>query len=283
MRYAQLVMGPAGSGKSTYCSTLAKHGQITRRGIQVVNLDPAAEYFDYEVLADIRELINLEDAMEDESLHFGPNGGLVFCMEYFVQNMDWLEEQLGQVEDDYILFDCPGQIELYTHLNVMRQLVDVLQNWNFRVCGIFILDSQFMVETTKFFSGTLTALSAMVNLEIPHVNVLSKMDLLNKKARRQMERYLEPDIYLLDEESNQKWSKKYRLLSETIAKLIDDYSLVRFMPLDINDEDSIENLMLTIDNAIQYGEDLDVRTKDFDTDVPEADNEYYSGGHDDAD
>ena len=38
MRYAQLVMGPAGSGKSTYCSTLSQHAQVSRRSIQVVNL-----------------------------------------------------------------------------------------------------------------------------------------------------------------------------------------------------------------------------------------------------
>ena len=30
---------------------------------------------------DIRDLIQLDDAMEDEELRFGPNGGLVFCME----------------------------------------------------------------------------------------------------------------------------------------------------------------------------------------------------------
>lgn len=36
--------------------------------------------FDFH-LADIRELIQIDDAMEDEDLHFGPNGGLVFCME----------------------------------------------------------------------------------------------------------------------------------------------------------------------------------------------------------
>lgn len=46
--------------------------------------------------------------MEDESMKFGPNGGLIFCMEYLVQNIDWLQEQIGEVEDDYILFDCPG-------------------------------------------------------------------------------------------------------------------------------------------------------------------------------
>lgn len=47
--------------------------------------------------------------MEDPSLRFGPNGGLVFCMEYFANNFDWLEESLGHVDDDYVLFDCPGE------------------------------------------------------------------------------------------------------------------------------------------------------------------------------
>lgn len=60
------------------------------------------------VVADIRELIEVDDVMEDESLRFGPNGGLVFCMEYFANNFSWLEESLGHVEDDYVLFDCPG-------------------------------------------------------------------------------------------------------------------------------------------------------------------------------
>ena len=48
--------------------------------------------------------------MEDEDLRFGPNGGLVFCMEYLVQKFDWLEEQLDENEDDYMLFDCPGTV-----------------------------------------------------------------------------------------------------------------------------------------------------------------------------
>jgi hypothetical protein len=31
---------------------------------------------------DIRELISVDDVMDDEFLKMGPNGGLVFCMEY---------------------------------------------------------------------------------------------------------------------------------------------------------------------------------------------------------
>ena len=58
--------------------------------------------------------------MEDEELRFGPNGALLFCMQYLMENSDWLKEELGENEDDYILFDCPGQIELYTHMNTIR-------------------------------------------------------------------------------------------------------------------------------------------------------------------
>jgi len=39
--------------------------------------------------------------MEDEELKFGPNGGLIFCMEYLMENMDWLQRQLsGGIGDD---------------------------------------------------------------------------------------------------------------------------------------------------------------------------------------
>ncbi|CAG4933898.1 unnamed protein product [Colias eurytheme] len=181
----KLVVRPAGSGKSTYCSTMVKHATDSKRLIEVVNLDPAAEHFDYQPLVDIRELIHLDDAMEDEELQFGPNGGLVFCMEYIAI----LEEQLGDVDDDYILFNC--QIELYTHLPVIKRLVDQLEKWYFRICVVFMIDSQFMVDGAKFLSGTMAALSVMVNLELPHVNILTKMDLLSKSARRQPEKTLE--------------------------------------------------------------------------------------------
>ncbi|XP_015524516.1 GPN-loop GTPase 3 [Neodiprion pinetum] len=270
MRYAQLVMGPAGCGKSTYCSTMVQHATDEKKVIEVVNLDPAAEYFDYEPLVDIRELIHLDDAMEDQELKFGPNGGLVFCMEYLLENSKWLEEQLGDVDEDYIIFDCPGQIELYTHMTVIRQLVDMLQNINFRICGVFLLDSQFMVDGSKFLSGTMAALSVMINLELPHINILTKMDLLSKGARKQLDRYLEPDPHsLLADMEKGHWNQKYRNLTEALGRLIEDYSLVRFYPLNIKDEENIADIRLTIDNIIQYGEEADVKMKDFDE--PEQD------------
>uniref|UniRef100_A0A1B0GJX5 GPN-loop GTPase 3 n=1 Tax=Lutzomyia longipalpis TaxID=7200 RepID=A0A1B0GJX5_LUTLO len=280
MRYAQLVMGPAGCGKSTYCATMQRHAMDSKRVINIVNLDPAAEVFDYQPLVDIRDLINVEDTMEDEELHFGPNGGLVFCLEYLVKNSDWLKEQLcggsdedleGEPDDDYLIFDMPGQIELYTHLSVGRDLVQLLQSWNFQVCSVFLLDSQFMIDGAKFISGTMAALSVMVNIELPHVNILSKMDLLSKSARKQLDKYLEPDPMALLSEVNTEsaWGRKHQKLSEAIGSLIDSFSLVRFLSLDINDEESINEVLLIVDNIIQYGEDFDVKVQDFEQADPD--------------
>lgn len=69
---------------------------------------------------------------------------------------------------------------------------------------------------------------------------------------------------LSDVKSNTTWGKKYRHLSNRIGQIIEDYSLVQFVPLNIKDENSISDLQLTINTMIQYGEDQDVRMTDFD-------------------
>ena len=149
--------------------------------MHVVNLDPAADHFAYPVSADIRELISLEDVMEE--LNLGPNGALLYCMEYFEDSLDdWLSEALeGFGEDDCVIFDCPGQIELYSHVPAFKRFVQYLRDQGWSVCVVYLLDAQFVTDTTKFISGCMTCLSAMVQLELPHTNVLTKLDLVQNK------------------------------------------------------------------------------------------------------
>jgi GTPase SAR1 family protein len=122
------------------------------------------------------DLISLEEVMEE--LEFGPNGGLIYCLEYLVENLDWLETHLEDYEDDHLIIDCPGQIELYTHCNIMPAIVQCLHRLNYRVCGVYLLDSQFILDTPKFFAGIMSATAAMLQLGIPHINVMTKTDML---------------------------------------------------------------------------------------------------------
>ncbi|KAA8550506.1 hypothetical protein F0562_002190 [Nyssa sinensis] len=81
-----------------------------------------------------------------------------------------------------------GQIELFSHIPMLKNFADHLRHKNFNVCAVYLLDSQFMTDVTKFISGCMASLSAMVQLELPRVNILSKMDLVTN--RRDIEDYL---------------------------------------------------------------------------------------------
>ena len=57
----------------------------------------------------------------------------------------------------------------------------------------------------------------------------------------------------------------------SLSPKIEDYSLVRFIPLDPTDEESIGDLLLSIDTTLQFDEDQDVRIPR-DVDEDDADN-----------
>ncbi|KAF5943048.1 hypothetical protein HYC85_020690 [Camellia sinensis] len=221
--------------------------QTMRRTIHIVNLDPAAENFNYPVAMDIRELISLDDVMEEFGL--GPNGGLLYCMEHLDENLDeWLTEELDNFsDDDYLVFNCPDFTD-----SLLSSSVEHLKRKNFN----------YMTDVTKFISGCMASLSAMVQLELPHVNILSKMDLVTNK--RDIEDYLNPESHVLLSELNQRMAPQFEKLNKALIELVDQYSMVSFVSLDLRKESSIQYVLSQIDNCIQYGEDADVKVKDFD-------------------
>lgn len=266
-RYAQLVVGPAGCGKSTYISAMMEHSEACKRQMFAVNLDPAAEVFHYNPIVDIRELIQVDDIMEDEELRFGPNGALVYAMEYLMANVEWLTEKLGTTDDDYLLIDTPGQIELVSHFTLMKSFVKYLESQNFRVAVVFLLDSQFVSDISKYFSSLMVSLITLINLELPVINVLTKVDKIPKEASKFLDHLLEPTASLLEEQlpcfSKTKTDKFYKL-SQAFAQIIDDYSLHKFLPLSVANETLLGDVLFAVDNCIQYGEDTDVVVKDLD-------------------
>lgn len=143
---------------------------------------------------------------------------------YLLNNLDWLDDELNSYEDDYLIIDCPGQIELYTHIPLLPRLASYLStNLNFRISSTYLIDSQFMQDKTKFFAGVMSAMSCMLSLGISMVCVMSKMDLVkDKKGRlkREVGRYLDPDPDLLLEDVNEKTNPKFHALNKAVVGLV---------------------------------------------------------------
>jgi GPN-loop GTPase len=277
-KFGLLVMGPAGAGKTTFCTALIQHLQHSHRSCFYVNLDPAATDLAYTPDLDIRDLITLEDAMEEMS--YGPNGGLIFCFEFLLQNLDFLSNPIETLTEEFlIIFDLPGQIELYTHIPLLPELIKYLSRMgplNISLCAAYLLEATFVIDKAKFFAGTLSAMSAMVNMELPHINILSKMDLVKSQVnKKELRRFTDPDARLMEDEDtgrdaltrevevdvhnpgevdNIMTGGSFKALNRAVARLIDDFSMVSFLQLDVNDEDSVGAILSYVDDAIQYHE-----------------------------
>jgi GPN-loop GTPase len=235
--YGQVVVGPPGSGKTTFCEGMQQYLKLLGRDVSVINLDPANEgksigmnglndtttssspvaenkfnshsddedcksntetnsnkFLPYEALYDVcEEVVNLTSVMS--KLGLGPNGGLVYCMEYMEINIDSIIDTIEQrllaqqrlktnVDDQfnqpfYLLFDLPGQVELYTHSNCVHNILQrICKVLDLRLTAVQLIDSFYCVDAAKFISAALLGTTTMIRLELPTINVLSKIDLL---------------------------------------------------------------------------------------------------------
>ncbi|KAJ4379618.1 hypothetical protein N0V86_004799 [Didymella sp. IMI 355093] len=276
MPFAQLVIGPPGSGKSTYCDGMQQFMGAIERKCSVVNLDPANDHCSYEPAVDVRDLVTIDEIMEQESL--GPNGGILYALEELEHNFDWLEEGLKELGDDYILFDCPGQVELFTSHSSLRNIFFRLQKLGYRLVVIHLTDSIILSRPSLYVSSLLLALRSMLQMDLPHLNVLTKIDNLQNYPNLpfNLDFYTEvQDLhYLLPHLNREQTSgipgptlvganddvdmdeeeptSKFSALNKAIVELVEDFALVGFETLAVEDKKSMMTLLRAIDRAGGY-------------------------------
>lgn len=254
--YGQLVLGPPGAGKTTYCCKMSQLLKKLGRKVVVINLDPANDLMAYEPDIDIRDLIVLEEVMDQYKL--GPNGALLYCMEYLEKNIDWLLDQLHSDNSTNFIFDLPGQVELYCHHGSLNKIFSKLtKEGNLQLCVVHLIDSHHCSDAGKFIAALMLSLSAMLKIGLPHVNLLTKVDLLQKhtdKLSFGIDFYTEVlDLsYLLDCLDSDNFTNKYKKLNSAFVSIIEDYSLVTFQLVNMFKEESLLSVKNLVDKTNGY-------------------------------
>ncbi|KAI3943355.1 hypothetical protein MKW92_048988 [Papaver armeniacum] len=142
MVFGQVVIGPPGSGKTTYCNGMSQFLGLIGRKVAVINLDPANDALPYECAVNIEDLIKLSDVMAEHPL--GPNGGVVYCMDYLEKNVDWLESKLA-----------PLIKALFLHSNAKNVIEKLIKKLDLRLTAIHLFDAHLCSDPGKYVSASM--------------------------------------------------------------------------------------------------------------------------------
>lgn len=237
MKKALFIIGPAGVGKTTLCGTLQE--SLSHHGINahIFNLDPATK--DPIKDLDIRRQFDFEEIMLRFQL--GPNGTLMYIMDRVMQDTGNFREVLGEFDDDFLLVDCPGQIEAYIHSDgFIQKATAAFDAMGYSVSVLYVLDTTFLLDSRKMLMGLVVCTCVSLHIQTPLVTVVSKLDLLPEDTDVQG---IVDGISEVDDGVGS--GKKVGML-EKLKGVLNNAGCSPIVCLDRTDRDSMDELLHTI-------------------------------------
>lgn len=176
-----IVLGMAGSGKTTFVDKLADHlyNEVDKPGY-VINLDPACRELPYPANIDIRDTINYKKVMKDYEL--GPNGAIITSLNLFSTKFDQLVTLIEQrcQEHKHFIIDTPGQIEVFNWSASGMIITESLAS-QLPTAIVYVIDTVRNLSPSTFMSNMLYACSILYKTKLPLIVVLNKTDLQNEQ------------------------------------------------------------------------------------------------------
>ena len=172
-------VGIAGSGKTTLTSMF--YNWLSANGVDVitVNLDPGATTLEYAPDINIREWIRLEDVMDECNL--GPNGAQIVSADMLSVHIGDVLHIVEEFECDYILWDTPGQIELFVFRESSSFLLSHFDKNSALLAYLF--EPSLAKDPRGYISQMMLSASAQFRLNVPMLHILSKSDLLDESEK----------------------------------------------------------------------------------------------------
>nr|KAF6429418.1 GPN-loop GTPase 1 [Molossus molossus] len=173
-----LVLGMAGSGKTTFVQRLTGHLHSQGSPPYVINLDPAVHEVPFPANIDIRDTVKYKEVMKQYGL--GPNGGIVTSLNLFATRFDQVMKFIEKAQNmsKYVLIDTPGQIEVFTWSASGTIISEALAS-SFPTIVIYVMDTSRSTNPVTFMSNMLYACSILYKTKLPFIVVMNKTDIID--------------------------------------------------------------------------------------------------------
>ena len=171
------ITGTAGSGKSLLTARLLEWYHSNEVTPISINLDPGVSKLQYDPDIDVREFIDFYSIMEDYNL--GPNGSLILANDLISTKIEEIQNQVQELNPDYIIIDTPGQIELFAFRSSGPYFISNF--YSDTKVTLFTIDGTLATSPISFVSLLFLSQSIKLRLGIPQINVLTKRDKIIEK------------------------------------------------------------------------------------------------------
>ena len=221
------VLGPAGCGKSSFVKAFSEYLREMDLDVKCVNLDPATDPI-FDASVDIRNFVKTEEIMEKFKL--GINGALIKSMEESLKHIENLN-----LSGDYILYDTPGQMEIFVYSQSGVKMVEKLSDQT--TLGLFLIDSALIADAENFLSAIMQNAIVSLRLSIPTATIITKSDIVDVDMERIRKEISRKDTVLAELLEKTTHFIEYTTLSQRIVKISslkksgfsDVYSLIKEM------------------------------------------------------
>ncbi len=249
------VVGPAGSGKSTFTGAFQDWMKNNGYDAISVNLDPGADSIPYSPDVDVRNWVILQDIMDEYVL--GPNGAQILASDLIANSIDDIKNEIDSFDTDYVIIDTPGQLELFAFRTSSEFIVERLSEKKGYIS--FIMDPMVAISPSGYISLLTLSASVFFRFYLPFSNIINKIDLLQKSDLDKLKMWSEDRNILYEDLIAEKGKIQNIFMGEMFKSLEESNYDVRPNFVSSKDLSGFEDVYYKIQLSFAGGEDLEKR------------------------
>ncbi|EQD64646.1 GTPase [mine drainage metagenome] len=192
--------------------------------------------------------------------NLGPNGAQIVASDLIIENAELIKSAIEMYEDYYVIFDTPGQIELFSFRPSSPLIVDILSEGQAMIA--FVADSIIESTPSGFISQKLLYGSIMSRFFKPSMFLLNKTDLITDEELQKIESWENSTDALNEDFMNEKQALNKQYFLSILSAFKESGLMTKIHKISSKNMTGLEDVYADMSLYFTGGEDYDTLYKD---------------------